>query len=466
LARAVAVTRDGASPGLERMRWRIGYRGGIVREVGAAQLVGPFQDPARPPCGGRIVVGQRFLDDGAAGPGTVAAQVRAAVEAELRGFEQFPAGRFERVGAVEVRWVRLGDVPGDAAVFPRGAMIAAASHTDGYVRARVVIELERVTATATLLLVPRIGGDRIALDIHAHAHLSVGNRLLDWALDKFRADAYATRALQREVDDAILAVLDPPPPLELPGDRRLTVDYCPGARIAVHTDGWAAVPLALRFGGPAGSALPPRRGPVAPPPPAPATQLAFDLDLDTVNALLFELWRTGFLDDQLDAAGLDARFNDDPTVGAMLTLRTSPLRLALPPVVTPGPRGLRMAADLRVDLADRAAVTPARVWASVDVELGDTPTSGLAELELACEPEPGLLRPCYADLVAAMRAQAGDARDELSALLARILDDLFTGRRVAADGQPAEVVLGAPRTTATASGASATVRIDVPAWLE
>jgi hypothetical protein len=132
-----------------------------------------------------------------------------------------------------------------------------------------------------------------------------------------------------------------------------------------------------------------------------------------------------------------------------LSLRISPLRLALPPVVAETPGGLRMAADLRVNIADRATITPARVRAALDVELTAAATgAGLAELELTCEPEPGLLRPCYGDLVAAMRAGAGDARAELSAVLVRVLDDVFAGQRVSAPDTPAELVLGPPHTTA------------------
>jgi hypothetical protein len=228
------------------------------------------------------------------------------------------------------------------------------------------------------------------------------------------------------------------------------------------------LPLAFQFADPGGTGvLPPRLGAVTPPPPAPDTVLAFDLDLDTLNALLLELWRTGFLDEQLAAAGLDRRFDDDPTVQDLLSLRISPLRLALPPVVTPGPRGLRMAADLRVELTDRGAVTPARVWGSLDLTLdGRTDEVGLAELALSCEPAPGVLRPCYGDLVAAMRDRAGDTRDELTRVLREILDRLFLGARVAAPDQPVVLVLGAPRTTVHPAAPSATVRIELAARIE
>jgi hypothetical protein len=454
----------GTGPGLHYTRWRVEYRGGYVREVGAARLVGPFQDPAHPPCGVRLVVGQRFLDE------HVAPMVRSGIELQMTGFEQFPVGKFRAVTAVDVRWARFDDTPGDRAVFGQlsGGVIATLAdrwHTDGYARVHVAVALEHVDADVVVALVPRVEGTRLTFEIYAHAAVRSGNDAVDWALKTFHADHFATRAVRDQIDDAILQAFDAPPPLELSGGRTLEVAYCEGARLEMRSGAWATLPLALGFTG--SPVLPPRLGPVTPPAPAADTVLAFDLDLDTVNALLYELWRTGFLDEELERAGLDRRFDADPRVQDLLTLRISPLRLALPPVVSPGPRGLRMAADLRVALTDRGAVTPARVWGALDLDLdGAGGEVGLAEMELSCEPRPGVLRPCYGDLVAAMRAQAGDTRDELTRVLREILDGLFAGTRVAAPDQPVVLVLGAPRTTAYPAGPSATVRIEVTARIE
>jgi hypothetical protein len=70
--------------------------------------------------------------------------------------------------------------------------------------------------------------------------------------------------------------------------------------------------------------------------------------------------------------------------------------------------------------------------------------------------------------VTAATATAGDARAELSALLRRLLDELLTGRRIPdpSGAAPAEVVLGAPTVSTHPDGASATVRVAVPARLE
>lgn len=460
---AVELSGDPDRAGLRHVRWTLAHRGGFVRSVGAAQLVGPFQDPAKPACGGRLVVGQAFLDG-------IAPLVKKGIEDSMKGFDEFPVGAFRKVSSAEIRWARFDDTPEDARLFgdlaaTAGPTLARLWSTDGYARVDVVVELSRVTADVTVALVPRVVEGKLAFELFARADVRYGNRAVDWALDTFRADRYATQVVREQIDDAILQAFDPPPPFELPGGRTLRVDYCPGAHLAMASRQWAALPLGLRFEGPTGASgiLPPRFGPALPPPPAADTSIAFDLDLDTINALLYELWRTGFLDEKLDEAGLDRRFNQDPTVLELLSLRISPLRLALPPVISATPSGLRMAADLRVSIGDRGAITPARVWGALDVDLtAGTTSAGIAELELSCEPEPGLLRPCYGDLVAAMRARAGDARTELSAVLVRILDELFTGQRVSAPDTPAELVLGAPTTTSQGG----TVHIAIEARLE
>lgn len=433
---------------LRHVRWILGHRGGFVRAVGASQLVGPFQDPARPACGGRLVVGQAFLDG-------IAPLVARGIEREMKGFDEFPVGAFQKVSRSEIRWARFDDTPEDAKLFGElaataGPTLARLWDTDGYARVAVVVELSRVTADVTVALVPRVVEGKLGFELFARADLRYGNRVVDWALDTFRADSYATRVVREQIDDAILQAFDPPPPFALPGGRTLRVDYCPGAHLAMASRQWAALPLGLRFEGPAGPnrILPPARGPATHAPPAADSSIAFDLDLDTINALLYELWRTGFLDEKLDEAGLDRRFNAAPAVLDLLSLRISPLRLALPPVVSETGAGLRMAADLRVNIADRETITPARIWAALDVDLTASETSaGLAELELSCEPEPGVLRPCYGDLVAAMRERAGDARAELSLVLVRVLDGVFAGQRVSAPDTPAELVLGSPRTS-------------------
>jgi hypothetical protein len=195
--------------------------------------------------------------------------------------------------------------------------------------------------------------------------------------------------------------------------------------------------------------LPPALGAGARPAPSADTTLALDLDVDALNALLFELWRTGWLDRQLADVGLDRRFNTDPIVTEYLSIRISPLRLALPPVIAPHERTLRLAADARVSIGDGSRVTIGRVFGALDFRFvkptsTDLPIAvDLGALELACERSPTTLVPCYSDLVAAIRGRGTEFHGALTEAFAALLDDIFVDRHLGATGLPAELVIGA-----------------------
>src|SRR6185295_18849970 len=150
----------------------------------------------------------------------------------------------------------------------------------------------------------------------------------------------ATRLARRQIDDVLVTALAPPPPFRLSGGQTIRFTFCDEP--AEIVDGaYGALPFGVALG-PSDRdprILPPRlgHGPRGAPPPA--SSLGLDLDLDALNGLLYELWRGGFLDRQLAGAGLDRRFNSDPTVTELLTVRLSPPSLALPPVVTAGRDG-------------------------------------------------------------------------------------------------------------------------------
>jgi len=457
LADRVETRTDGAAPGLVRRTWTVRYRGGFERAVGAAQLVGPFQEPTRASgapagedarakltraCTGRIAVSQRLLDDGRAGPGTVAAEVARSLDAELRGESFVGIGAYRRVEALSLRWAELARHPED--LFLVGAA------TRGYVRAAARLVFDRIEVPLVIALVPRPSPTELRFEISVRAQLALGNRVLQWLSDRLGGDAFATRLAQHQIDDALTTVLQPPPPFELPGGQTLAFGYCSDPPEIV--DGEAgALPFTVELGraAHAPSVLPPRRGgpPRAPLPPAAA--LAIDLDLDALNALLFELWRTGFLDQRLAEAGLDRRFNEDPTVAELLTIRLAPPRLALPPVIAPTARGLRLAAEARVAIADGDARPPTigRVWGALDFRFArraDEPVSvDLGALELSCERTPTTLVPCYADLVAAMRERGAELHGELTRVFTGLLAEIFAGRRVEGPGLPAALVIHA-----------------------
>lgn len=438
IADRVTTRLDGTGPGLVRRTWSTTYRGGYTRSVGAAQLVGPFQDPATPACVGRVVVGQALLDDGAASPGTVAGEMKKTLDAELRGESFLGIGDFRRVSQLAVRWAQVREHPEDF------WLVRVAPH--GYVRVTATLQFDRVGVPLTLTLVPEPAETDLRFRIAARAELEFGNRFVQWISDKLGGDRFASRLARRQIDGALITALAPPPPFELPDGQVLQFGYCRDAPEIVE-GAYGALPFSLRIGTVAAdpAILPPRRGSARKTPLAPGSELAIDLDLDALNAMLFELWRSGFLDRRLAAAGLDRRFNDDPIVTEFLSIRISPPRLALPPVISPGPHGLRMHTDARVTIADGARSTVGRVWSGFDIRFApgaiEPVAVDLGELELSCEARATVLVPCYADLVAALRDRRGEFHDELTATLATVIADVFVDRRLGGSGLPADLLI-------------------------
>lgn len=484
------ATHGGGAPGLVWTRWSVRYRGGIERSVGAAQLVGPFQDPAAPPCSGRLIVGQRLLDDvaRAAGtapvPGTVAAVVAAELDRSLRDVEVTGAGAYRRAEDVRVSWSAFASHPRDLALFPAEAL--REPRPAGMLRADAVLVYDRVRMPVTVGALPRIEPKTgsLGFTIGIRARLDFDNRVLDWVNSRVGGDRVVSRLAAGQLDTALLAALGAPPPLALPGGPTLTVELCGDRAIEIGDEAWAAVPLRWKLSPavavPDGGApiRPPLRGPMRFPPPGDAA-LAIDLDLDALNGLLFELWRSGWLDARLDELGADRRFNENPTVATYLTLRLSRLRLPLPPTLRPtAGDGLALDLAARLAIADGALTTPAVAWASLAVGFrgpaaaappGTAPTArggiqadvGVTTLELSCEPAPGHYRPCYGDVVGAIRDAAPSAHAALAATLSDALNRIFVDQRVTAPGAPAALTLTGARARTLAAGDGRGVRIEV-----
>jgi hypothetical protein len=504
LAGRVAIDDTPAGPGLHRRRWSVRYRGGVERAVGAVQLVGPFQDPAAVRCVGRAIVGQALLDDGRAGPGTIAGAMQAALEAELLGATVFPAGELLRIERLQLRWARLDAHPADRAL--------VGDAPDGYVRASASIVFDRVTVPVVVALVPapspgavpvpgpapglllpcvphsacprpaeptsgfvRSAPGELRFRVAARAGLAFDNRAAQWLSDKLGADRLATRVARQQVDDALITALAPPPPFELTDGQVLRFTYC-DEPVEIVEGAYGALPFGVAIGPARDSRiLPPRLGRGPRPAPATTTRLALDLDLDALNALLYELWRDGFLDRRLADAGLDRRFNADPTVAELLTVRLSPLQLTLPPVVTVAPGGLRLAAEARLALRDGASVTTGRVWGGLDFRFAargvDPVAVDLGALELSCERTATTLVPCYSDLVAALRGRTRELHGVLTSTFAQLLSDIFVRRvgRVDAARFPADLVIRgvAPTVVAAAPVAhNATLHLELDAALD
>ena len=436
---ARVVTRiDTAAAGLRRARWSVAYRGDFTREVGATQLVGPFQDPDAPACSGRVVVGQTLLDDGHTGPTTIAGAMASLIDAELRGESIFPIGKYQRLEHLALRWAQL-----DQHFYDRG-LLGPLGAPNGYVRVSATIVFQRVSVPLVIALVPERAGDKLHFRVAANAALAFDNRALQWISDKLNGDRLATRLANRQIDDVLVTTLAPPPPFDLGGGQTLRFTYCNGP-IEIVEGAWGALPFAVAIGRVPGvpSMLPPHFEPALHPAPRATTTLAIDLDLDALDAILFELWRTGWLDRQLAVAGLDRRFNADPIVTEYLSVRLSPLRLALPPVIDADRGQLRLAADARVAIAeDEHQVTIGRLFGALDFHFAPSGLGvDLGALELACERTSTTLVPCYADLVAALRDRGADFHGALTDAFAALLGAVFGNRRLDATGLPAELVI-------------------------
>jgi hypothetical protein len=456
--------------GLRHARYSVSYRGGFTRTVGVSGLVGPFQDPEKPECTGRVVVGQKLLDDGKAGPSTIAGELARTLEAEMKGESFVGIGKFEGVAGVSLRWAQVAGHPEDCGT------VEDAPH--GYVRATARLEFDRIDVPIVVALIPQITRDKLDFKIVARAQLELGNSALQWISDKLGGDKLATRLARREIEGSLITALAPPPPFDLPGGHQLTFGYCDGPPQII--DGHSgALPFSVHIkqvGGTTGVSpvpiLPPRRGPTSHAPLPSDGSVAIDLDLDAANALLFELWRVGFLDQQLAAAGLDKRFNTDPIVTEFLSLRISPPVLALPPVLGAGPRGLQLFADARVTIADGETKTVGRVWGGLDFGFAkpdgkkvQAAPVNLGALELSCEETPTRLVPCYADLVGAMRDRGPDFQGELTNTFAKMLADIFVDQRVGASGLSADLMIRGVTPTAVYKNDNGSLHLELDAVL-
>ncbi|MEP6860069.1 MAG: hypothetical protein ABJE66_05580 [Deltaproteobacteria bacterium] len=419
----VVETVDAPGPGLRRKRWRVDYRGGFTREVGATQLVGPFQDSKVPACSGRVIVGQALLDQ-------IAVAMRGVISDQLRGETIFPVGAYHSIDAFTLEWARFETHPFDV------ALLGAAGAPHGYVRATARIAFDRVTVPIVLVAVPERADTELHFRVQASARVEVANGFLEWLNSKVDLTSkLATRLANHELDAMLVTALAPPPPFELAGGQTLAFTFCADP-VEISDRAYGVLPFAVVIGNAPGGVLPPHLPSIHAPPAAPSS-IAIDLDVDALNAMLYELWRTGWLDRQLAEVGLDRRFNTDPTVTEMLTVRLSPLRLALPPVISRAGDHLRLAADARVNLSD-GGLTVARVYGALDLRFATNlaPAVTLGALELACERTPTTLVPCYADLVGALATRSADFDGALTTAFGALLREIFVDRELSVGELP------------------------------
>jgi hypothetical protein len=402
------------------------------------------------------VIGQRMLDDGHAGESTIAGVMKQMIEAELRGQDIWPIGRYKRIEQLSLAWVK------DDTSFREKRMLGKAGAPEGFIRAKAKVAFDRASVPIIVALVPQRAADKLSFKIVAEADLDFDSRAIQWLSDKVGADNIATKIAREQIDDVLVTTFAPPPPFDLGDGQTLQFTYCDGP-VDIVDGAYGALPFAVAIGRMPGApdVLPPRFGTGSRPAPSATTMLAIDLDVDALDAMLYELWRTGWLDKRLAEVGLDTRFNTDPIVTEYLSIRLSPLRLALPPVISPGvPGSLRLGADARVSLGDGTTTTVGRVYGALDLRFGppaaagaDLPTAvDLGALELSCERDPLTLVPCYGDLVAALRDRGGEFHGALTSAFANLLSDIFVDRRVGAEGLPVDVVIERAIPTLAAGG--------------
>jgi hypothetical protein len=421
--------------GLHRVEWRAAYRGGIERRVGWTQMTGPYQDPAHPPCGARILFGQRLLDDGAAGPGTIAHVLAGLVDGELRGFERWPVGSYQRVKSLALDWV--GPDP--------------AARTRGHLRVAIDLALSAATIGLTVRLEPRIASGELALDATTEARVDLDNRLYQWGVDLIHGDQILSRLARREIAGALDDLLTVPPPLELGDGRRLELAFCRDRDIEIASGQYAAVWLEARLAAAAlfgarngrgdGPVLLPAEPPLATRPLA--APIALELDGNALNGLLYVLWATGYFEAALAQTKVVDSFHDDPIVKDLLSVRVRGPILPVPPTVTAA-RGAGASYELGIAssfwLADGDLLTPAHLFGRAGFELrprvADVALT-LSELGLTCEPEPGRLEPCYPELAAELIARAPALHGELSAWFGRVMTELLAGRDLTPPDSPA-----------------------------
>jgi hypothetical protein len=439
-------------PGMHRVEWEVVYRGGFRRSVGVTQLVGPFQDVAEPPCSVRLLIGQALLDDGQAGPGTIAHIARAQLERQMRGMSQWPIGSFERVESLSITW--SGEV--------LKLMLV-----------EVVLSFSRGSVPLLIGIVPTLGPGGVTLKAYANASVALNSRVYQWVADVFDANMVAGATAEQEVQLALVDAFEPPPPVPLPGGRTLRFEYCPHQPLEIVTGRYAAVPLRLRLDDARGDIIPITLGPAA---DHVVTELraplAIELSLDAINAILYETWRTGLLDQELGEAGLEARFNDDPAVQDLLSLRIDALALTLPPTAAPAPAPgdqgrFSLGAEAGLLIYDGARVTPARVYSTIGFELVGGDSSEvvaeitLRDLALSCEPMPGRLEPCYGDLVTALAGRSDELHGALTRQFTEVFNRLVLGRNLGASGSPADFTVDRAEVAVSQLARTAVVRVDL-----
>jgi hypothetical protein len=450
------LTVEKLDPGLRRAEWDANYGGGFRQRAAVTIETGPFQ--SGPTCGVTLLVGQRFLDE------TLTPLAKTEIERNLKGMGHWTIGDFQRVGDLKLSW-RSGK-------------------TFGSLDVALELVFERAAIDLHIGITPVLKSGHLVLFPDVDAGVKLGSKVVRagaWVAEKlgvFDKDQEARGQVLGLVDEIATALQSLKlPSIELPGHAgELPLGFCPTGQIRVVDDAYMAIPLS--FDSPGAIHLA-RSDAVPPKLDAP---IAVDVDLDTVNLLLYRLWKGGVIDEALDEQAAQA-FNVAEDVRRFLSLRLGQVTVSAPPTVERGAtRLLALAAEAAVDLDDGGAHTPGRLFGRIDFDVGaekghmklrlspDDVARDLAEsVILTCEPERHVFQPCFATIVEAALTEVTSRRAEvhgwLTTQLENLLDQVVTDYAFDLPGDR-RVRVHPRAVTAAPDGQSARLRADLDVTVE
>ncbi len=431
------------SPGLHRVEWKKHYRGGHVRSITHAQLVGPFQEATKPSCSLSLLIAPSFLEQ-------TAPVLEKLVNEKLKGMKQWPIGTFIGASKVSMRWVAWTEDMPFRMLRRKLAKELPGADIEGHLRVAMAVEFDNAKVPLALTVVPLIDDGALTFRVYVNASLDLDNRLFQWVADFFDGNDRVSELIEGEVRREMRNVLDKPPNIRLEGDTFLEIEFCEGQQLRFHQAGHVAMPLALRV-------APRLPGPPLHPTPssdtsAPmTTPLAVELDRNALGAVLHTLWDSGMLDRVLADTTVRA-FNEHPMVRDFLSLRIESAHFHVPPTINFGrPDGLQLRAASKVQFRDGVRDTSATLFAEFDVASefirdpnqtsNSIPGIALRAAQLTCSDATGRLRPCYSQIIAQVRANQAALQEQLASLLRDLLLELFTQRTLRAPGAPASYQL-------------------------
>ncbi len=427
-------------PGLHYGQWSTQYRGGKTRSVGHSQLIGPFQDPAAPPCSTFLIIGQSFLDDSsegtAASESTLVHVIGKQVRNELRGIDMWPLGEFESMSKLSLRWIRWEPDNKRRPWQQRLSPKQGNSAPQGHLEVEFTAEFEDGKIPLTLKLTPLIEEESLRFEVSVRAELDLDNRLYQWVANRFDGNDRVSKLINGQIRSQLRYLLDKPPPIPLGNGAFLPLEFCRDTQITFSPKGYVAVPLAIGIADKLPA--PPLRKTSGKPSNLPMTTgLAVEIDENGLNAVLHTLWSSSMLDKHL-ANSLVRSFNEQETVKNFLSIRLREAFFHLPPTVTLDSEfTLRAAASAVIE--DQDTQTDARIFTQINFgldilepasETSDAAKLGLRSMELSCLPSAGVLESCYAGLMSQVRANQAPLQDLLTNSFTRLLTQLLTKREI------------------------------------